>query len=116
VSIRRDWFKRQVDILAQAIGTVLALRKKGEIQGAEANLEEAVKKAFGMSGKLALGLPFDDFLGFVCRGELASAPLLADLARLFDQWAAALEETGRAPEAAQARRRAEECRARAATA
>ena len=60
--IKRDWFKRQIEILAQALGIVLGLKQKGDIQGSIAEIETAIQKAFGMSGKLALGFGIDEFL------------------------------------------------------
>jgi len=82
--IRRDWYKRHLEIMAQAIGNILGLRKKGDLQAATQAAEKAMRDAFGMDGKLALGLPLDQVLFFACRGEKASPELLASLADLFD--------------------------------
>ena len=93
--IRRDLFKRHVEILAQALGSVLGLKSKGEIQAAVAALEAAIHKACGMSAKLALGLPLEEFISLACRGEEPSSELLSALARLFREWAGLLETQGR---------------------
>ncbi|MBI5630617.1 MAG: hypothetical protein HY921_07020 [Elusimicrobia bacterium] len=107
MAIRRDWFKRQVEILAQALGSALGLKQKGETQASIAALEGALQSAFGVSGKLALGLSLQDFISLACRGEEPSAELLAALSRLFSQWAALLEAQGRSSEASAARSRAQ---------
>ncbi|MBI4345822.1 MAG: hypothetical protein HY553_03140 [Elusimicrobia bacterium] len=104
--IRRDWYKRHVDILAQAIGAALGLKKKGDVQASIAAIEEAVRKTFGTHGKLALMLPLDQFLSLACRGEKPSAELLAELERMFLEWAALLEAAGDPVQAQAARSRA----------
>lgn len=106
--IQRDFFKRHIEILAQAVGTLLGLKEKGEIQGSLAGVEEAVQKAFGMSWKLALGMPFRAFVNLTCRGEEPSPALLAAAAELFEQWAGLLKAEGRVAEAEQALARAQE--------
>lgn len=98
--IQRDWFKRHLEILAQALGSVLGLKGKGEVQAAAAAIEAAIQKAFGMNGKLALGLRLEDFLSLACRGEEPSPELLSAMARLFNEWAGLLETQGRRAEAA----------------
>lgn len=105
--IRRDWFKHHVDIMAQALGSVLGLKNKGEIQAATATLEAAIHKAFGMSGKLAIGLPLEEFISLACRGEEPSSEFLSALAKLFREWAGLLETQGRPAEAASALARAQ---------
>ena len=111
MSIRRDWFKNKVDILAQAAGAVLGLKGKGEVLQAAVKLEEAFRSAFGMDPKLALALPLEDFLKMACRDVAPSPELLASLAGFFDDWAEVLEAAGRKDEAALARERASSCRA-----
>lgn len=110
MAIRRDWIKRQVETLAQALGAALGLKAKGEVQAAVESLESAIKKSFGSDARFLLGLPFEQFLFFACRGETPSAEELAELARVFDEFAALLTAAGRAGEADLARRRAEDCR------
>ena len=105
--IRRDWFKRHVEIMAQALGAVLGLKSKGDIQAAAAAIEAAIPKAFGMGGKLALGLPIEEFITLACRGEEPSAEFLSASAKLFREWAGLLETPGRATEAAAALARAQ---------
>lgn len=112
--IRRDWTKRHIEIMAQAIGAILGLKAKGETQGAIAAAEKAVRDAFGMNGKLALDLPLEQVLFFACRGEKASPELLASLAELFDAWAGALQAHGRDADSVRARKRAAEFRRLAA--
>jgi hypothetical protein len=106
--IRRDWFKRHVEILAQALGVALGLKKKGEATAAVAVIEAAVRSTFGLSGTLALGLSLKEFLSLACRGEKPSPELLSTLAELFREWAGLLEKEGRAAEAASALGRAVE--------
>ncbi|MBI5242808.1 MAG: hypothetical protein HY922_03870 [Elusimicrobia bacterium] len=106
--IRSDWFKRHIEIIVQALAAVLGLKRQGEIQTAIATLEEAVRKAFGMSGQLALGLPLQEFISLSCRGEEPSAEFLSTLAKLFLEWADLLEKQGRADEAALALSRGQE--------
>jgi len=108
--IRRDWFKQHVEILAQALGAAVGLRKKGEIPAAVAAVEEAVRKSFGLSGQLALGLPLKDFLSLACRGEKPTAELLSASAELFREWAGLLRTEGREGEAASAFGRVDELR------
>jgi hypothetical protein len=108
--IRRDWFKRQIDIVVQALGLVLGLKQKGEIQASIGALEAAVLKAFGMSGPLALGLPLDEFISLACRGESPSPELLSALADFFREWGGLLAAQGRGAEAAAAADRAEALR------
>lgn len=111
MSIRRDWFKNKVDILAQAAAVVLGLKGRGAAVEAAVKLEEAFRSAFGLDARLALALPFKDFLDMVCRGAPPSAELLAALAGYFDDWASVLEAQGRPDDAALARERAAGCRA-----
>lgn len=106
--IKRDWFKRQIEILAQVLAVVLGLKEKGDIQGSIAEIETAVQKAFGMSGKLALGLGAEDFLSLACRGDKPTPELLSTLAGLFQEWGALLEIQGLSADAASARARAQE--------
>lgn len=108
--IRRDWFKRHVEILAQVAGTVLGLKKAGQVQQAEAEAARSFQQLFGMDGRLALALPFKDFLDFAFRGVKPSGEVLAALAAHFESWAGLLEAAGRADEAALARERAAQCR------
>lgn len=114
--IRRDWFKRQVEILAQALGVVLGLKQKGDIQASVAAIETAIQQAFGLSGKLALGLPLEELLAFACRGVKPSSELLSGLAKLFGEWAELLDAQGSADQAALARERAQALIERAAAA
>ncbi|MDD5627547.1 MAG: hypothetical protein PHU21_00665 [Elusimicrobia bacterium] len=100
--IRHDWFKRQVDILAQAIGAVLGLRGRGDIQASISAIESTIRKTFGMDGKLALTLSPEDFLSLACRGERPSTKLLSKLADLFGEWAELLQAQGSSSEAAAA--------------
>lgn len=111
MSIRRDWFKNKVDLLAQAAAVVLGLKGKGAVLEAAVKLEEAFRSAFGMDPKLALAFPFEDFLKMVCRDVAPSPELLAALAGFFDDWAGVLDAAGRKDEAALARGRAADCRA-----
>ncbi|MBI5883726.1 MAG: hypothetical protein HZB91_11555 [Elusimicrobia bacterium] len=103
--IHRDWFKRHLEILTQALGAVLGLKAKGDIQAAAAAIETAIQKAFGMSGKLALGLQFGDFISLACKGEEPSAELLSAMSKLFQEWAELLEAQGRTAEASLSRTR-----------
>ena len=103
MSIRRDYFKNKVDIFAQAAGAVLGLKGKGEVLQAAVKLEEAFRQAFGFDARLALALPFDDFLKMACRDVKPSPELLAALARFFSDWAYLLESQGRPDDAAMAR-------------
>lgn len=114
--IRRDWFKRQVEILAQALGVVLGLKQKGDIQASVAAIETAIQQAFGLSGKLALALPLEELISFACRGVKPSAELLSGLAKLFSEWADLLEASGSADQATLARERAKALSERAAAA
>lgn len=111
MSIRRDWFKNKVDILAQVAAAVLGLRGKGEVLAAAVKLEEGFRSAFGMDARLALALPFKDFLDLVSRGIAPSPELLAALAGFFHDWAGVLEAQNRPADAAMARERAAACRA-----
>lgn len=111
MSIRRDWFRHKVELLAQAAGVVLGLRRKGAVLEAAVKLEEAFRSAFGMDPKLALAFPFEDFLKMVCRDVAPSPELLASLAGFFEDWAEVLEAAGRPGDAALARERASSCRA-----
>lgn len=111
MSIRRDWFKSKVDILAQAAAAVLGLKGKGAVLEAAVKLEEAFRSAFGMDPRLALAVPFADFLKMACRDVKPSPELLDSLARFFEDWGEALEASGRTDEAALARGKAAECRA-----
>lgn len=111
MGIRRDWFKNKVDILVQAGALVLGLKGKGQVHEAAAKLEEAFRSAFGMDPKLALAIPFADFLKLACRDVKPSPELLASLTRFFDGWAEVLEAAGRVDEAGLARGKAAECRA-----
>lgn len=111
MSIRRDYFKTKVDILAQVAATLLGLKGKGAVQEAAVKLEEAFRRAFGFDSRLALALPFEDFLKLACRDVKPSPELLASLAKHFDAWAEALEGSGRPDVAALARERAASCRA-----
>ncbi|HVE12831.1 MAG TPA: hypothetical protein VNI01_05515 [Elusimicrobiota bacterium] len=111
--IRRDWFKRQVSILAQALGAALGLRKKGDVEASLQAFENALHEAFGMNGKLALALPLESFLSLACRGEAPDPELLSSLAELFREWGDALAERGLAADAAAARSRAQELLKRA---
>ncbi|MBI3297851.1 MAG: hypothetical protein HYZ75_06795 [Elusimicrobia bacterium] len=111
MSIRREWFKRHLEILTQALGTVLGLKGRGEVQASIAALESALEKAFGMNGQLALAFPLEQFLSLALRGEKASPELLDALSRLFTEYAALLESSGRNSEAASARERAAALRA-----
>ncbi|MEK7746433.1 MAG: hypothetical protein AAB576_07195 [Elusimicrobiota bacterium] len=106
--IKRDWFKRQIEILAQALGAALGLKGRGDIQGSIAEIETAIQKAFGMSGRLALGFSLEDFLSLACRGDRPTPELLSTLAGLFQEWGALLEAQGSAAEAAAARERAQD--------
>ncbi|MBI5202045.1 MAG: hypothetical protein HY925_10700 [Elusimicrobia bacterium] len=108
--IRRDWYKRHVEILAQAIGNMLGLKQRGETQAAIAAAEKAVREAFGMDGKLALGLSLEQVLFFACRGEKATPELLATLADLFSAWGEALDAAGRSEDARRAAERTIELR------
>ena len=108
--IRRDWYKRQVEIMAQAIGTMLGLRQKGDTQAAIAAAEKAVRDAFGMDGKLALGLSLEQVLFFACRGQKASPELLSSLAELICAWGEALDAAGRSEDARRAAERTIELR------
>ena len=110
MSIRRDWYKNKVDILAQVAATVLGLKGKGAVQEAAVKLEEAFRSAFGVDAKLALALPLADFLALACRGLPPSPEVAAALAGFFADWAELLETSGRRAEAASARDRAAECR------
>ena len=106
--IQRDWFEQHIEILAQAIGAALGLKEKGEIQASIAGIETAVQKIFGMSPKLALNLPLNDFIKLTCRGEEPSPKLLSTLAKLFQEWADLLKAAGRDQDAELARIRARE--------
>ena len=107
--IRRDWFKQQIEIMAQALGSALGLKAKGDIQAAIESTEAAFSKVFGMNGRLALGLPLDQFIPLACRGEKPSEEFLAALAKAFSGWADLLKAGGRDVEASVAYKRAEEC-------
>lgn len=111
MSIRRDWFKTKVDILAQVAGAVLGLKGKGEVLQAAVKLEEGFRSAFGLDPRLSLALPFKDFLTMACRDVKPTPELLAALAGFFDDWAGLLEAQGLGGEAAMARERAAACRA-----
>lgn len=106
--IRRDWLKRQVEILAQALGSVLGLKRKGEIQAALAAIETSVQRTCGMSGQLALALPLEEFIKLACRGEDPSPELLSAMADIFREWASLLNTQERRAEAASALARAQE--------
>lgn len=106
--IRRDWFKRHLEMIAQALGVALGLKEKGEVQAAIASIEASIQEAFGMSAKLALGLPLHEFIKFACRGEAPPPELLALLEKTFLEWAELLTAAGRTGEAALARARAQE--------
>ena len=106
--IRRDWFKRHLEMIAQALGVALGLKEKGEIQAAIASIETSIKEAFGISGKLAIGLPLHEFIKFACRGEEPPPELLAMLEKTFNEWAELLTAVGRVGEATLARTRAQE--------
>lgn len=108
--IRRDWFKEQVEVLVQALGAALGLKKKGEVQAAVERADDGFHKAFGMNGRLAIGLPFDQFLFLALRGETPSEERLAALAAAFKEWGEVLEAAGRQAEADAAFKRAEECK------
>lgn len=95
MSIRRDWFKTKVELLT----------KIGEAP------EDAFRAAFGMDPRLALAVPFADFLKMACRDVKPSPELRDALTRFFEDWAAVLEASGRGDEAALARGKAAECRA-----
>lgn len=107
--LQRDWFKSTIDLLVAALGAMLARKKKGEIEAAVAEADGAILKAFGVSGKLALGLTLKDFMMFACRGEEPSPELLQTLSKLFTEWADLLDAAGRTQDAALARARAREC-------
>jgi hypothetical protein len=108
--LRSDWFERQLEIIVAAVAAALGLKKKGETPAAVARLEADLGKAFGMSPRLALGLPLADFLKLAGRGEAPTPELLNGLADAFACWAELLGDGGRAAEAALARQRAEELR------
>lgn len=110
MSIRRDWFKRHVETLAQAAGTVLGLKRAGQVRQAEAEAAQSFRQVFGMDARLALALPLKDFLDLAFRGVRPSGEALAALAGHFELWADLLEASGRADEAALARERAGQCR------
>lgn len=110
MSIRRDYFKTKVDILAQVGATLLGLKGKGAVQEAGVKLEEAFRSAFGMDPRLALAIPFPDFLKMACRDVTPSPELLTALAGFFASWAELLESSGRKDEAALAREKSEQCR------
>lgn len=105
--IRRDWFKAKVEAVAQGLGVVLGLRKKGDILGSAAAMEAVVQEAFGMSGVMALGLPLEQFVFLAFRGEKPSPELLSKVGELFLEWASLLEAQGRSAEAASARARSQ---------
>ncbi|MBI5624403.1 MAG: hypothetical protein HY924_11550 [Elusimicrobia bacterium] len=105
--IHRDWFKRQLEVIVQALGTVLGLKAEGEVQTAAAAVEAAVQKAFGMSSNLALGLRIEDFLTLACRGEEPTAEFLSGMAKLFAEWAGLLDAQGRPAEAALSKSRSQ---------
>ena len=111
MSIRRDYFKAKVDILAQAAATLLGLKGRGAVLEDAVKLEEAFRQAFGFDGRLALALPFEEFLKMACRDVKPSPELLAALAKHFSDWADVLEASGKADVAALARERAVSCRA-----
>ena len=106
--IKRDWFKRQIEILAQVLAAALGLKQKGDIQGSIAEIETAIQKAFGMSGKLALGFSLEDFLSLACRGDKPTPELLSTLAGLFQEWGTLLETQGYSADAAAALERAQD--------
>lgn len=95
MSIRRDWFKDKVELLSKA----------------GVNPEEGFRSAFGMDPRLALAVPFADFLKVACRDVKPSPELAAALAGFFADWAETIEASGRHSEATLARERAAECRA-----
>ena len=109
MSIRREWFKRQIDVLARALASALGFKKKGETQAAQTSIETALRDAFGMDPRLALGMPLDQFIEFACRGEAPAPELLTHMADLFREWAELLSAAGREGDAALARQRLEEC-------
>lgn len=111
--INREWFKRQVEIIAQAVGAVLGLKQKGDIQAAIEQAESTIKKVCGMNAKLALGLDVKDAVSLACRGEEPTPEFLNSLAELFGEWASLLASQGRAVEADAARARAQALRASA---
>ena len=106
--IRRDWLQSMVDVLTQALGAALGLKKKGDIQTAAATMEGSIQKAFGMNPKLALGLPLKEFISLGCRGDKPPAEVLLSLSKVFGEWAGLLQAQGRRGEAAMALVRAEE--------
>ncbi len=110
MSIRRDWFKNKVDILAQAAALVLGLKGKGQVQEAAAKLEESFRSAFGMDPRMTLALPLKECLDMLGRGVKPSPELAAALASFFADWAELLEASGRNDEAALAREKASQCR------
>ena len=109
--IKREWFRRQIEIIAQAVGTVLGLKQKGDIQAAIEQAESTIKKVCGMDAKLALGLDVKDVVSLACRDEEPTPEFLSSLAGLFVEWAELLESQGRAAEAGAARERAQALRA-----
>ncbi|MDE2291845.1 MAG: hypothetical protein KGL53_07160 [Elusimicrobia bacterium] len=111
--IRRDWFKRHVEVLAQCLGTVLGLRKKGEVQEAAAVLETSLQKAFGLGAPLCLGLPLEEFLRLACRGVPPSAEFLETLSGVFAAWGELFAAQARPEDAAAAQARADELAAMA---
>jgi hypothetical protein len=106
--IRRDWFESQLEAVEQALAAALGLKTKSELDAAAEQVEGSIHKAFGMSPKLALGLPLEEFLSFALRGEKPTAELLAELSRVFAEWAAFLRVQGDAGKAATAQARADE--------
>jgi hypothetical protein len=109
--IEHDWLKKYIAIMAQILGTAAGLHKKGQVKEALAAVEEGVRKAYGLTGGLALALPFQEFLTLALRGEKPTPELLAGMAELFEAWSRLLQEAGRPAEAAAAKQRAAECRA-----
>ncbi len=109
MAIQRDWFERQADVLVQAIAAALGFKAKGDIQAAVAEAEGALRRTFGADPRLALGLPLEQFLSLVCRGERPSEGMLAALSKFFAAWAELLESSGRQAEAYAARQRSAEC-------
>ena len=109
MAIRREWFKRQIDVLAQALAAALGFKRKGQAQAAQTSIETALRDAFGMDPRLALGMPLDQFIELACRGEAPAPELLSHLADLFGEWAELLSAAGRNGDAAMARQRLEEC-------
>lgn len=85
---------------------MLGLKAKGDVQAAVAEAESAVRRAFGLDGKLALGLPLEQVLFLACRGEKPTPELLTALSELFRAWADSLSADGRTEDATRAREKA----------